>query len=602
MSAKLSVIADKYEDGRINKLTIQRSGRKAVSLQYVYDVDGFVRNINFEGRKEDMPSVPEIVALFDAKFTERIGVIGEITKIGDIGSTSTGAVVNPDFEEGLRGWTVDSGDVEIDDTESYRGQKCVKLAHGASITQTISPPIPTDSLFPSRTVSIAYRSTVIGANKGNIKLYFTDGTTQTLQISPLGTAGFSLYTSGATVTVAKNIAAVQLNCTAGAGQSMLFDSLSLGATTFIAQTVNVDIVAQTIGLISIDIVAQSMGNLTIDIAAQTIGNLNVNLAAAAATVTITGGVTITTSGGTNIIIDKLTQAAFTMRADVNITNDNGVAAPTAPPSTFNGGTYRGKFFPRGCRGTLREFYIYCVRSAAGTLTLSFSPQPGMGAVASVTITPGAGWAWASAGYQKMWNYDSLFIWISACSADVSVGYENVVSPYIDWLKSDDSGVTWYRENLRLFVRAVFDGGTIGDVPVSGTVNNVEIPTQSQTRLYALENNVGTGAETTLKTVEGAGHSEYTLFNVAAHADSNDMVIRVYTDDVLSFEWDFLTLNTVGYTASTPGISLLKYAADGYCSVHLALKFSFRRSLKMACQAVATGAQVVTVEGLVNLMK
>lgn len=185
-------------------------------------------------------------------------------------------------------------------------------------------------------------------------------------------------------------------------------------------------------------------------------------------ITVSGAVTVSTVGGTNIILDKLTQEAFLERRPI-IKNDNGVVTPTAPPSnvTGNAALYIGKLFPRGCRGFLHALYIYCKRTGAGTVTLSFAPYVGDKAVASVTITPSADWDWQHALYDFPWSFDSLFIWISACSADVNVGYDAVS---YDMLTSIDSGITWTTANYRLYAVAIMAGSTVGDVTIGGTVS------------------------------------------------------------------------------------------------------------------------------------
>jgi hypothetical protein len=371
--------------------------------------------------------------------------------------------------------------------------------------------------------------------------------------------------------------------------------------------VDVDIIAQSIGNLAVDIVAQTIGNLAIDIAAQTIGNLNVNLAAQTAdidvnvtnaSITIAGAVTITTLGGTNIIIDKLTQGAYTERQST-FSNDDNPTAPAAP-TNIETQTYRGKFFPRGMRGYIETISLYCKRTGAGTITLAAAPYPGMGPVLSgITVTPGAGWAFVDAvTIRSMWNYDSLFIWVTAIGADCSYGYSGAgTSPDLHY--STDSGVSWLSPSNRFDLRVTMKGQTIGDLPVSGTINTIEIPAISDTLLDVQDADVDTGAEKTIITYSGIGHTEFMQFYVAAKADSEQTRFRVYCDDHISFVTDCGSLNTYGYTPSTPRISLLRYAADGVCYAICTLRFSFRRQFKVTAQAVTTDGQTVEVWCLVN---
>ena len=185
-----------------------------------------------------------------------------------------------------------------------------------------------------------------------------------------------------------------------------------------------------------------------------------------------------------------------------IWNDNDVITPAAPPIFLTGLTYRGKFFTRGCRGKIDWLGIYCRRAAAGTLDLSFSPHPCLGPLYTVTTTPGAAWAWVFVPFHEMWNYDSLFVWLSRCDADVSYGYDAEL-PY-DWHQSADGGATWGEVDRRLYIRAVYTGETPGDVPVSGTINTIEIPSTASTMASYTGRVVPSNAVEMICEAEGAG--------------------------------------------------------------------------------------------------
>ena len=298
----------------------------------------------------------------------------------------------------------------------------------------------------------------------------------------------------------------------------------------------------------------------------------------------------------NIIIDKLKVGAYTSRA-AWLTWDNGVTTPDAPPDSETGTSYRGKFFPRGCRGHIVVVRIYCKRTGTGTITLAFAPHPGAGEIKTVTVTPGTAWDWKEATGRIMWNYDAMFIYIKSIGADVSWG-KDTAGP--DMFYSTNSGATWISSTTaRMFIRVLLRGMTCGDVPVSGTINTIEIPSQSQERLF---NQISVGTtETTLKEVFGAGKTEYVVLRVAVGTDSHLARMRIYCDGNLSFDWTYSALNIYSYAASTPGISLTLYGTDTACVVHLTIRFSFLRHLKVTFQNV-TSAKTSTVDGLVNLMK
>jgi len=347
----------------------------------------------------------------------------------------------------------------------------------------------------------------------------------------------------------------------------------------------IDIKAQTLGTVAIsinvanitgnlpiDIKAQTVGNIGIDIKAQTVGNINVDIKAQ------TVDLNIKTSGGVNIIIDKLTQTAFTPRS-VDLKNDNGVTAPSAPPSSETGVTYRGKFFPRGARGLLGYLLIYCKRTASGTLTLAYAPQPGMGKIGSVTITPTSSWAWRSASVFKFWNYDSLFIWVESCGADVSWGYDST-APY-DQFGSGDSGVTWYPQNYRLFIWVGSYGQNIGDIPVSGIVNTIEVPSAIATREYVTLD-VPASSELLDTLQPGSGGLLFAFFYAGTADGVNNLRPRIYCDGESVLPRD-ATLATwsIHVTAASQGICLGWWStSENQYNLIVVIHYPFKRSLQL----------------------
>lgn len=140
-----------------------------------------------------------------------------------------------------------------------------------------------------------------------------------------------------------------------------------------------------------------------------------------------------------------------------VVNDNGVAAPNAPPANA-ADNFRGKQFLSLVRGVIVRLSIYCKRTAAGTITLSYAPKVGDAAVGTATITPGADWGWVEAALVQAWNYDTLFVWISAIGADCSYGYDTGADR--EMFYSEDGGATWKSHTVnRLFIRALICGRT-----------------------------------------------------------------------------------------------------------------------------------------------
>jgi len=192
-------------------------------------------------------------------------------------------------------------------------------------------------------------------------------------------------------------------------------------------------------------------------------------------VTGTPTVNIQTSSGANIVIDKLTQDAYTERQSTLANNGD-----TPAMAAYNLTNKRGKFFPRGCRGFIRHIRIYCdnTDTVAHTFTIKVSPMPGMGPLITKTLSVAAGSsaAWRSVTVNMFWNYDSMFIWVASDSDSYGrLGYDTG-APYDYYVSTDE--VTWTFGSYRYWFQVSLSGETVGDIPVSGTVNTIEVPSVS----------------------------------------------------------------------------------------------------------------------------
>ncbi|MBA7482670.1 hypothetical protein ES707_18164 [subsurface metagenome] len=168
-----------------------------------------------------------------------------------------------------------------------------------------------------------------------------------------------------------------------------------------------------------------------------------------------------------------------------IWNDNGIEDGTLPPNSYTEKTLIGKFFPRGLRGKAGTWQVYARATAGGSMTLWWSPHPGTGPFWYTTITPGLDWAWVDALGGVMWPYDSIFIWVHECDADVSFAYDT--EPPYDTHDSITAGSYWNSLDQRLFFRLVYDAETPGDVPVSGTLTTIPLPnTSPKAEIYETE--------------------------------------------------------------------------------------------------------------------
>jgi hypothetical protein len=355
----------------------------------------------------------------------------------------------------------------------------------------------------------------------------------------------------------------------------------------------------------VSILAQIIESLKVDIVAQTLPTLNINLASVGdvtLNVNITGTPTINvqTSGGANIVIDKLTQGAYTERQSTLANNG------TTPTMVYlNLTNKRGKFFPRGCRGFISSIEIYCANAdtAAHTFTIKIAPMPGMGPVATYTLSVAGGSSanWRSVTVNRFWNYDSLFIWVYSDSDGYGMLGYDTGTPYDYYVSTDE--VSWGFFSCRFWFRVNFSGQTIGDLPVSGTLNTVEIPPVTSKFAYLAQGGIDGGQTATLlDTVYGAG--KLTCFAIMFYKQSGSVppgncYLRLIVDGVL-FEvnmdvmyrviWDVKTVSPVSFNSYN--------LTDQNYSIAFNFPVSFRRSLKIEVRSDAASGNLLGVRGIV----
>jgi len=291
-------------------------------------------------------------------------------------------------------------------------------------------------------------------------------------------------------------------------------------------------------------------------------------------------VNIQTSAGANIVIDKLTTEAY--KEDRRTLSNNGTTPSIMAPGKEY---YFGKFFPRGCRGYINTIEIYCGNSDTTdhTLYIYISPQPGMGRVVStsLTVSAGASNSWRSISIQRFWNYDSMFIYIIGDSSSYpTVGYDTG-TPYDQSYSSDE--VTWTPQTRRLWVRVNMTGETVGDLPISGTINTVGLPAVASSSVSGVTG-IDPGATATLITISGAGR----ILRVSLYSNTDVVEFRFYVDGV-QIDREALTaagyfqgnyLSAHGYTECTPSVQLLSYTSGGITRIAVTIPFEFKRQFEV----------------------
>ena len=282
----------------------------------------------------------------------------------------------------------------------------------------------------------------------------------------------------------------------------------------------------------------------------------------------------------NIIIDKLKEGAYI--EERRILANNGTSATMQVLGT---NIRRGKYFPRGCRGFINHVEVYCdnLDLTDRNIYIYISPQPGMAPIISAELTvPAASSAdWRSVAINKYWNYDSLFVWILGETGTYPRAGYDTGSPH-DYYYSTD-GATWAPGLARWWIRIDMTAQTVGDLTVSGTVNIIKIP--SSTSKYEMGiTTIPANSEVILIEVEGNGRMLSCFF----HSEDADIQYRVYCDGQLAEAITGGNLYAFGFTASTPGLSLLQFNSTTLLTrIFDTRPFEFKRELKIAAKNLSS---------------
>lgn len=459
-----------------------------------------------------------------------------------------GGIKNPSFEEDFEAWFV-YGDAVIETVFAYSGGKSCKFPAGKDIDLKqgpLDPPIPTDLIGK---FTLMWKVGDVGDGLG-VTLYYEDGTSQDTII--FNTAVSPWQAHNVDFTAGKYIVQIEMWYDGTRVSDRYLDDFLV----FLKPEMQADIISSV--------------QIDMNIAAQTVD------------------INIKTSGGANIIIDKLTQTAYLERRSTI-----GNKGPTPSWGSQTGDNRRAKFFPRGCRGFIETIDVYCKDDgeAGGTITVYLSPHPNMGYVASadVTVGAGAGPFFRSATLNRMWNYDSLFIFVVCSSADIKYGYD--IGEPRDSFASSDAGATWTRENARNWFQAVMLAETVGDLPVSGTINTIEIPNVAGVKQEVL---ITVPADSTVyDTVQpGSGRLLVAYFIAWTSGARDNLRPKMLCDGVsiLPFAWTFMEWS-YGVSITSTGILLSGWDTTEHRYVICVLiPYPFKRSLQLGFENISADTQ------------
>jgi len=262
---------------------------------------------------------------------------------------------------------------------------------------------------------------------------------------------------------------------------------------------------------------------------------------------------------------------------------------------FDTTTHVGKFFPRGARGFIGSVKAY-LRNLAGyaqTAKFRIAIYPGAPYIHEVTLEQDAGTTgWVSTKLNAWWNYDSLFIYVEWMDWGISLGYDTG-TPY-DSFAYDSATDKWEGETKRRYLRVDVQGQTPGDVPVSGTLNTVIIPSVTSD-FNERELTVSPGAtEDAFPPIEGSGWVRALHLRTAGVASSKVKVIMIIDGVALARYLNYL-LTKVAHRLNTPTPLTFFKIDDTTLDYGFALNFpiSFRRGFRLQVKNEDTAASLTS---------
>jgi len=226
-------------------------------------------------------------------------------------------------------------------------------------------------------------------------------------------------------------------------------------------------------------------------------------------------------------------------------------------------TGRGVFIARGCRGIIDRIGMYLKNvntTEARSVTLLLTPLPNAGEIMTFTLTQAAnttGWV-ESDPLGLTWNYDSLAIIVKAVDSDLSYAYYNTGDFGLGCLRYYPStrGATYHP-----LIRVQFDALSVGDIPVSGTLNVIEIPGVTTVPAF-ISVDLDGGSSQDIVNIAGLGIVEWLAFRLEKTAGSVDdaKLAITFVIDGVSTTWGLSGLNAVlGLTTKqTIGVTVNTY--------------------------------------------
>jgi hypothetical protein len=283
------------------------------------------------------------------------------------------------------------------------------------------------------------------------------------------------------------------------------------------------------------------------------------------------------------------------------------------PSKWDGKRYcQYKFFLEKADNntpSLDDITVNWISPAAVNLPVYLKPTLRSGPVLSLTVTVPAGQdGWVTHSVLENWNYDSCIIILGSVTTDLDIYYDTVSPDFDAYLMSDLLTVS-SQQDRRYHLRLEMGALTVGDVPVSGIINNVQIPNVSNMVAPTGDQEVAGGATKEWLDVYGMGTLQWLVLRMYSSASSNqspaNTKLHIYVDGIdiyggkKIYDFEYVlpnprpaaTAGTEGYTALPWGWYHLNPTTADDSVFFISYPIQFLKRLRITVENV--GATAIT---------
>ncbi|RLI54481.1 MAG: hypothetical protein DRP09_12920 [Candidatus Thorarchaeota archaeon] len=327
--------------------------------------------------------------------------------------------------------------------------------------------------------------------------------------------------------------------------------------------------------VQIDVnIAASAVTLDVNIKSQAV-TLDVNIKAQDVTLNVN------VQGTASVSIDNAT-VYLNVKNDNMLTVTKGISSGEPSSYTYNLAYPRG-FLIRNARGLIRRLSVYMQNTNTTTdktVTVKIAILPYYPPIYTFTVTVPADSsglidiirAYYGPQKTKPWNYDTMFVWFEADS-EVRLGDGNIQG-YV-YFKDE-----WYTEGS-FAAEISIACKTKGDIPVSGTVNTIQIP-NSSSMVVSEHVTVNPGGSAVLINIEGTGEVSRVYLDCAG-VNQAYVKLKITIDGRVVLDKYLSWIDLFEHSAPAPAAPVESYQWDNTSKTYVFAfnyTFKFRKQFKV----------------------